>query len=217
MGYQSGGYSFLDRSVAPWQCIADLAPRLFAAIPKRRVKQRTVRDVLTNRAWISDIQGALTFGVVVDYLHLWDLLMDFQLQPEVEDRHFWRLSSNGQYWLSWNTKVSFSFLGSTLFGPCERIWKSRAPPKCRFIVWLVPHNKCSTADHLARHGQLHPEYCPLCDQEEGTINHLLVHCVFAREFWFNLFRQVFRPCPLSLQNYPSMLGGRKLAAAPLMG
>jgi len=30
----------------------------------------------------------------------------------------------------------------------------------------------------------------LCDQEEETIDHLLVHCVFARELWFNLFRQV---------------------------
>ena len=67
------------------QCIADLAPRLFAAIPKRRVKRRTVRDALTNRAWISDIQGAHTVGVIVDYLHLWNLLMDFQLQLEVEN------------------------------------------------------------------------------------------------------------------------------------
>ena len=57
--------------------IADLDPRLFAAIPKRRVKRRTVRDALTNRAWISDIQGAHTVGVIVDYLHLWNLLMDF--------------------------------------------------------------------------------------------------------------------------------------------
>jgi len=35
-----------------------------------------------------------------------------------------------------------------------------------------------------------PECCPLCDQEEETINHLLVECVFTREFWFNLLRQV---------------------------
>ena len=72
-------------------------PLLFMAIPKRRVKRRTVQDALTNRAWISDIQGAHTVGVIVDYLHLWNLLMDFQLQLEVEDRHSWRLSSNGQY------------------------------------------------------------------------------------------------------------------------
>ena len=147
------------------------------AIPKIRVNRRTVRDALTNRAWISDIQGALTVGVIVDYLYLWDILLNFQLQPEVEDKHIWRLSSNGQY----SAKLAYEgfFLGSTLFGPWERIWKSWAPPKCRFFVWLVAHNKCWTVDRLARHGLPHPEFCPLCDQEEETIDHLLVHCVFA--------------------------------------
>jgi hypothetical protein len=170
------------------KCIADLAPRLFAAIPKRRVKRRTVRDALTNQAWISDIQGALTVGVMVEYLQLWDLLMNFQLQPEVEDRHVWRLSSNGQY--SAKSAYDGFFLGSTIFGPWERIWKSWAPPKCRFFMWLVAHNKCWMADRLAHRGLPHPESCPLCDQEDETIDHLLVHCVFAREFWFILFRQV---------------------------
>jgi hypothetical protein len=46
------------------------------------------------------------------------------------------------------------------------------------------------ADRLARHGLDHPEKCPLCDQMEETMNHLLVSCVFSRQFWFNLLRQV---------------------------
>jgi hypothetical protein len=82
------------------------------------------------------------------------------------------------------------FLGSTLFAPWEKIWKSWAPPKCRFFMWLVVHNKCWTADRLARRGLPRPECCPLCDQDDETINHLLVVCVFAREFWFLLLRQV---------------------------
>jgi len=126
------------------QCIADLAPRLFAAIPKRRVKKRTVQDALSNRSWILDIQGARTVGVIVDFLHLWDLLLDFQLQPEIEDRHIWRFSSNGQY--SAKSAYDGFFLGSTVFGPWERIWKSWSPPKCRFFMWLVAHSKCWTAD-----------------------------------------------------------------------
>ena len=79
------------------QCITDLAPRLFAVIPKRGLKQRAVQDTLTNRTWTSDIKGALTVGVMVDYFHLWDILADFHLQPDVEDRHIWRFSSDGQY------------------------------------------------------------------------------------------------------------------------
>jgi hypothetical protein len=30
--------------------------------------------------------------------------------------------------------------------------------------------------------------CPLCDQHDESINHLLVGCSFARLFWFELFR-----------------------------
>ena len=51
------------------------------------MKQRTVQEAFTNRAWVSDIQGALTVGVIVEYLHLWDLLNDLELQPEVEDSY----------------------------------------------------------------------------------------------------------------------------------
>jgi hypothetical protein len=32
----------------------------------------------------------------------------------------------------------------------------------------------------------HPDKCPLCDQEEETVQHLLVSCVFAREVWARL-------------------------------
>jgi len=91
------------------------------------------------------------------------------------------------------------FLESTFFGPYERIWKSWAPPKCRFFMWLVAHDRCWTADRLARWGLPHPAQCPLCDQEEETINHLLVSCVFARQFWFYLLQhfgiQQFCPQP----------------------
>ena len=66
------------------------------------------------------------------------------------------------------------FVGSISFEPCERIWKTWAPPKCRFFVWLVAHNRCWTADRLARRGLPHPEHCPLCDQAAETIDHLLV-------------------------------------------
>jgi hypothetical protein len=28
--------------------------------------------------------------------------------------------------------------------------------------------------------------CPLCDQEQETIEHLLISCIFARQFWLSL-------------------------------
>ena len=57
-------------------------------------------------------------------------------------------------------------------------------------MWLVAHDRCWTADRLARRGLPHPERCPHCDQDEETINHLLLSCVFAGDFWFRLFHRV---------------------------
>jgi hypothetical protein len=77
--------------------IVDLVPRLFGAIPKRLVNTRTVQDVILSRRWVSDIKGALSVGVLMEYLHLWELLSSFELQPGIEDKHLFSLASDGKY------------------------------------------------------------------------------------------------------------------------
>jgi len=66
-------------------------------------------------------------------------------------------------------------------------------------MWLVVHNECWTAYRLAQRGLQHHQKCLLCDQEEETINHLLVSCVFSRQFWFELLQkfgpQILAPQP----------------------
>jgi hypothetical protein len=58
------------------QRVADIATRLIAAIPKRRISKCTIQETLSEHKWISNIQGALTVGVIVDYLQLWNILCD---------------------------------------------------------------------------------------------------------------------------------------------
>jgi hypothetical protein len=59
-----------------------------------------------------------------------------------------------------------------------------------FFVWWAALRRCWTADRLHKRGLDHPECCPFCDREPETIDHLLVGCVFTREFWFTLLGQV---------------------------
>jgi hypothetical protein len=120
-----------------------------------------VQEALINHAWVTDIQGGLPVGVIIDYLQLWDLLADFQLQPDIEDRHIWRFSASGQY--SAKTAYEGFFLGATTFRYWEKNWKTWAPGKCSFFMWIVAHDRCWTADRLARRGLPHPESCPMCD------------------------------------------------------
>jgi hypothetical protein len=46
---------------------------------------------------VSDIQGTLTTTIIVEYIDLWDLLEEVQLQQEVDDTHIWRLDASTQY------------------------------------------------------------------------------------------------------------------------
>jgi hypothetical protein len=87
-------------------------------------------------------------------------------------RRSWRLVGSGQYLAK--SSCENLFMGATLFKPCDRIWKSCAPPKCQMFLWLVAQKRW-TSNHLARRGLPHPDKCPLCDQEDGTIDHLLVY------------------------------------------
>jgi hypothetical protein len=115
-------------------------------------------------------------------------MSNFQLQPEMEDKHIWWFSANGQH--SAKTAYEGSFLGATVFRPLEKTWKTWAPAKCSFFMWLVAHNKCWTADRLEKRGLPHPDHCLMRDQEPETINHLLISCSFAREFWHHFFSQI---------------------------
>ena len=65
--------------------IADIAPSLHKSIPRRIANKRTVKEALVNRKWISDIKGALTVRVLVDYLNLWESLSGIELQPNIRD------------------------------------------------------------------------------------------------------------------------------------
>jgi hypothetical protein len=74
-------------------------------------------------------------------------------------------------------------------------------------MWLVEHDRCWTADRLAKKGMDHLEQCPLCDQHDESINHLLASCVFVRQFWDGLLRAaglqhlVPQPNEVSFENW----------------
>jgi hypothetical protein len=120
--------------------ISDIVPRLFQTIPRRIAKWRTVQEALLNRRWISDIKGALTVEVLVEYIQLWDILSDVVLQQGIEDKHVSSIASDGIY--SAKSAYESLFVGSTSFVQYRRVWKTWAPPKCRFFLWLAAQKRC---------------------------------------------------------------------------
>ncbi|WVZ51606.1 hypothetical protein U9M48_002735, partial [Paspalum notatum var. saurae] len=161
--------------------IAELAPSLFKAVPKRITKCRTVAQALHNRSWVSDIRGALSVHVLTEYLLVWELVDHLALQPDIPNQHRWKLAQSGCY----SSRLAYAafFEGTVKFGPWKRIWRTWALMRCKFFIWLGRNNRCWTADRLTKRGLPHMETYPLCDQAEETIDHILITCVFSRQVW----------------------------------
>ena len=75
------------------------------------------------------------------------------------------------------------FMGNTNFACYKPIWKSKAPPRCKFFMWLAVHRRCLTADNLERRNWPANGVCPLCLSEPETCTHLFVHCNFTKQVW----------------------------------
>lgn len=136
--------------------IESLAPTVFAGIPPRIRKKRTVAEALENGTWLQDIRsgGDLSWHGIREFLRLWNYLLNIALTDH-EDHHIWKYEASGCY--SSKSAYKAYFNGSVTFEPWCRIWKTWAPQKCKFFLWLAIKNRCWTADRLARRGLDHPE------------------------------------------------------------
>lgn len=171
--------------------LEELAPTLYARARQQIRATRTVQQAMVNGAWASDVGPEVTEQILMEYLRVWDLLAEMELQPEVEDSFRWAWDRSGQYTTC--SAYEARFWGRQVAPAAEFTWKLKAPLRCRFFAWLALRNRCWTSDRLARRGLDHQEKCPFCDQEAETIEHILLQCVFAREVWTRLCLAMNKP------------------------
>ena len=155
----------------------EIAPQVYACIPKRRRKIRRVAEGLHNNTWARDIQGTVGIHEIGQYLQLWLAVSSTALTDE-PDRLVWRWTASGAYSAQFGYLATFQ--GSTTCRAWKMIWRPWAPPKIKFFHWLAQQDRCWTADRLARCGLQHHPRCPLCDQAAETIHHLFIECTFTR-------------------------------------
>jgi hypothetical protein len=165
------------------KAMKEVAPEVYALVPKRRRKARTVRQALMDRTWIADIVGAPSALALWQYVQLWIRLRDTQLSAD-PDRMVWRWTTDGQY--SSSSCYDALFQGAIVAGFWKLNWKSWAPPRVKFFLWLACLDRCWTGERLARRGLPHIPNCPLCDQSMETMRHLLTGCSFSRMVWFEV-------------------------------
>ena len=67
--------------------------------------------------------------------------------------------------------------------PSRSIWNPIVPPKLGFFAWEASWGKVLTLDQLKRRGIPLVNKCFLCEENEETIDHLLIHCARAKMLW----------------------------------
>ena len=118
----------------------------------------------------------------VQILQLWITLAGFQCRTGTEDHFSWPCSPSDQF----SVKGTYDMLchGRVRIATAACVWKSKASLKCKIFSWLALQHRVWTSDRRLRPRlQTATSNCFSCLQDEDTIKHALVICVYARETW----------------------------------
>ena len=67
--------------------------------------------------------------------------------------------------------------------PWKCIWSIKEPKKVSFFLWKTAKSSILTIDNLVQRRLPLVNWCCMYRCDEGTANHLLLHCKFAYVLW----------------------------------
>jgi hypothetical protein len=153
-------------------------------VPKRIRKRSLVVEPLQGDTWIRDIAGSLSMQALRQYISLWCRLRDVRLHAPSAEKFIWKWTPHQQY-----TAYKPFFHGQCGVPGARVLSKAKAPPRCKFSLWLSLLDRCWTSERLQRHSLQNSGPCALCWQAVEFIQHLLLGYVYSREVWFRVLRQ----------------------------
>jgi hypothetical protein len=106
-----------------------------------------VRDCIDG-GWLDDIPTNLDALAIEELLAVADRVEGLVVTVGVLDVLRWNWGATETY------SAKFCYLGlfhgSVTMAGALQVWKSRAPAKCRFFLWLALRGRCWIADRLER-------------------------------------------------------------------
>jgi hypothetical protein len=153
------------------------------------LQEKPVAKELENNNWIYAIRRISTREELLDYIKLWGLLSNVNLNNTISDSVVWKWQADDTYSSASAYKIQFQ--GSTPPFKIGNLWKAKIKPKVKVFSWTAMHQKILTADNLDTRGMQHCPSCPLCNQAQDA-RHLLINCPFSKEVlrlvqaWYNM-------------------------------
>jgi hypothetical protein len=146
-------------------------------------KNCLVKRPLEENFWVSQInfQNGFDTEDLQQFVTLWELVSDVQLDHLRPDTIKWKFTKDGIYTASSAYNMQFKGLVSTTYN--ASIWKVWAPPKCKIFAWLATQDMIWTSDSLQRRGWNNCGNCPLYNQVQESGAHLLYKCRFTLRIW----------------------------------
>jgi hypothetical protein len=136
-------------------------------------------QAISGSSWVRNIslETPLSPTHISQFVELWSLVHNVQLNEEDEDDITWNLMDNGQY--SASSVYEAQFFGLVYSDMYTLVWKAWATPKAKHHAWLALQDHLWTADRLEKRGWPNCGLCPFCNQVLESTNHLFVNCRFS--------------------------------------
>ena len=169
-------------------------PRLFLLSRKHNHNISSFVEVSSNSlSWNFDFRRNLNEMEIEEVARLLQKVEEVRLSLSKMDNRRWNLEASGLF----TCKSYRSLLSNNgivhYYPPYSQIWKSKAPPKVKILVWLVANGNLNTCDRIQRRNPfmcLSPHWCSLCKAKEESVNHIFLHCSYSIQLWWKLFQEV---------------------------
>jgi hypothetical protein len=165
-------------------CVQDIAPLILNLVNTRRRSKRTAQEAFQNDRWTTDIMGDLP-PMDTCNINMFSCAWSFWTWTGLETPRI-RTSFPGFCDASGNFSARSTYgrlcEGGIRFTAVDGIWKPWAPYKCKICLWLAVQYRVWTIERRARHGlQAVANVCFTCLQDVDTLDHILLHCSYAKE------------------------------------
>ena len=141
-----------------------------------------IADIRDNQEWNWENLSLVLPSIIKDKIRA----IPCQEFGDEKDVILWKHTKDGEFTVN---SAYLQIIGGVGDGNNFRgnwIWKMDTYPKIVSFLWLCLHNSIPVREVLAARGISCSKLCPICREQDDSIEHMLRECVFAWQFWADI-------------------------------